>query len=1566
MVIDNWDRARTGELRLGLVVASPHSGVHELAELVNIARTQPDNEHFRSATTARRARLRARLELLDAAVIEAAPPSCAIAPLELTWRLLQALHPIDVALEGDDAADRLAVVARLRGITNGEGTQANGLFAQLCELASKYASWGAAVDAPMLRRDLSGRVTLNRSTSHANAWEILARLNDQLQQRTVRQLTSPRGDVGLHLERTEISKALVAAMTVAGSSGRVLVVSGQPDVGKSALAISAGEALAAAGQEVLPLSLRDLPPSVLETERILGLPLREFFGSSAVSPVRLVLLDGAEAALENRFELLTEIGRSTRAAGLGLVAITRSDARGRIVEALTSRESAAPSVLEIEIEGLNSTEIVEVVNAFPALARALDEPRSSWLLKRLGLIDLLIRSEAFTALPDGALSEADIFNAVWLRLVRQSEQLHPMGSTPDGREAALIALARRQLLNGASVPSIADPTALLSLRSDGLLLALGPTAAWSSGDQFASDLIRDFALARLFVQSGFKLINDAGSPRWIIRAARLACQARLAYSGSAVEATRSEIQAAFDELAVEQGDRWADLPLEAIITFGRSREALELAWPALLANDGSQLRRLCRLVLQRHGDQYAISDPILIEPVVQLLYDHDVDIDQIKASRDVRGSIDKIELQWLRGLALRGVNDTPNSLRQGLRDWVLSTDLTPHDEDEQEFIALLGPDLDSAAVQCLRNLASETPWWLAPTVESVAAGLSLATHHPMLLLELSEAYYIDTRDDLHGGYSPMNDGIRRHHRKGGMRLASWWYGPFWALLRRAPLETLSFINRMLDHAVRSRIRGLRELGSASAAKGGDSNDSDMPGLVLSLFDFGSRKYVGDVQAWEWYRGSSVGPYPCMSALLAVERFIDQVYRVPKQLQLLSTRLLQDSHNLAMPGVVVGFLLRHLEDVTDELDPWLSEPEVWELEFKRASSQGRLHVQGPDEDDVPGKGSRNMSLREAAIALALRALAAHDDAAAARLRSVADRLVAQAHERYGPDTSSARFEERMAAVGGWASFLQSDSYESLSLPEGRSGFQYTPPPVAAEFIEQQADFDRGLQIMGLLKYGSARSRESEHIDELKEDLRIAKQLSGEPPKQGQQFAHDAFPAVAATAIIATSEGRFKAPREELIWSIGIILGSAARTSPSDDFDPGLFSMGGDRSAAQAMPCLLLPLICEEGELLLDKDDRQVIEASLLRVMTSGSEEVRRYAAQALRRVWSSPCATWDSGLCRHQLAFEAVETSTRDCRIRPFDDVSLRTIRIAIEGDIGEALDATAGKDLLVGRLTAPIIATSQCAMTNCCVSEASTSLRDALLRAHARAAVYWVGENFQLDHDPEVGRCIAESILESVDAGTVGILIEYAEGLMPEPLAFSQFLDEVARVATYEPNLRKTIRWIWPSFMDYVVAKLESNPRTLTGERRRGLEDRDEAVAALLLRPLAKLDDSDWESTWGQVREDWLDLESMESALARWLYVAAGIPKCVDSMVGFVDTLPLDTQTARGLDLVLAVVNGRFDRVASHTWLLCGWLERLKSKCYLDGAALSQFHVLVDGLVAHGDTRAVPLQRSLE
>ena len=270
-----------------------------------------------------------------------------------------------------------------------------------------------------------------------------------------------------------------------------------------------------------------------------------------------------------------------------------------------------------------------------------------------------------------------MFDAVWHAWVRNREQPSPGGATPDGRDEAMIGLARRHLAGSGTpgIPVTADPRALASLRSDGLLLPAGPRFAFRRGDEFSSDMVRDFALAVLFARDGFDVLRQAGAPRWALRAARMACQGMLIdpRPGSpAVAGRMRDLQREFDTMAAASGDRWADLPWEAALTAGTAESVIRECAHDLLQPGGVLLDRVLRLITQRFSDAGA-ADPAIAAPVVAFLIEHAAEVEA--ARYRFAEEAGKLIASWLRAVRRAEMAGTTiehwRPLRARVRDYLL-------------------------------------------------------------------------------------------------------------------------------------------------------------------------------------------------------------------------------------------------------------------------------------------------------------------------------------------------------------------------------------------------------------------------------------------------------------------------------------------------------------------------------------------------------------------------------------------------------------------------------------------------------------------------------------------------------------------------------------------------------------------------------------------------------------------------------------------------------------------------------------------------------------------------------
>lgn len=1591
-----------GSWRLGLAVEAPHTPTDEIAKLAYFARRQPDSALFRAAVSTPRAttgKVRARLGNIDEIVAAAAKMAKITladeaARDDLSWRLLKYLRVLDLRLEGDDAAGRTSLTARLVPLA-GDAAAADDLRRQLNELSAGYAIGSAVVTEEILRRDLSGRARVASSPSLRASWQVLDSLEESLQARTRRSLAARQtGGPGegreLAIDRRDVRARLVEAMSAAGRDAGQLVVHGEPGTGKSAIVLAAVDEIRSAGDTVVALSLRDMTPAATGAAagQFLQAPPRAVFAATAVAPVRLVVLDGAEVAQETGPGLLRDLARAASQAGLGLVAVTRDDARETVVDALAGtatrqpgadREPAVPNGMEIP--PLTDEELRAVRHAFTELNRLAADDRSAWLLRHLGIIDVLLRGNAVASLPDGSLSEAGVFGTVWHAWVRNRDQPSSSGATPDGREDAMTGLARLRLAGSGSGPApltTADPRALPSLRSDGLLLPAGPHFAFRAGDEFSNDTVRDFALARLFTRHGFDALREAGAPRWALRAARLACQARLVSplaDDSAVAAQIRNLQLEFDALAAASGDRWADLPWEAALTAGTAEAIIQACTRDLLQPGGALLGRVLRMVTQRFGDQVVI-DPVIGGPVVAFLIQHAAEVRE--ASHEVAKQADNLITAWLRAVSRVEIAEggpariTPwQHLRAQVRDYLLRSD-PAGSEAKLECLALLGADTDDRVREFLRSQAAGRPGGLAPCVERFDATMSLSARDLDLLFELTEAYYIE--DPATSAYSGgFNMGIRRH-RYGpgiGVPFADWRFGPFWRLISVAPVRALALVNRMLDHAANSRVASIAGPQAAAA----------VPGVQLSIRGAEDRYFVGDEHVWAWYRGTAVGPYPCVSALLAVEQAADQWLRQGTPLSTLIEALLRDAHNLAMPGLVVGMLTRHAEQVTDEADPFLASPAIWQLEFSRAVMESGIHVQGRDDPAV-GSSRRGCTMTDLAAMLTAAAASSSDQNRMDALRAAGRDLVAAAATSiqltaglgYGQDVpgtpmppESANDQHEVTVARRWASMLNAGNY--VARPgDGNIIWEWQPPAdIDAPLAKAQQDLDRSAETYRLINAYCLRSVPPymnvppalPPAATIADDTQAARKLTAEASAASPEAAQAAA-AVAAAVLRAAVQQPGASPREDIEWAAITVAGALLYpVSGPGWFEGTVAPFSADRSAASAAPCLLMPALTEPGDdsALLDDDDLK----DLPQVLAAGTEspftEVRMIMARNLGPVWAAPCGPGQqrSIRCRHAIAWTAIEAGARDVALGPLQFPPGRRGRRRLDGALASALAACPAGDLLLDSLAPPLIAACGAAQSSCCMAATARDLRDGLLDAYIRAAIHWGDEGY--DQRDEDQFAVAQAMLEA-GAAEPRLLTTFVAGITGQARALSETLRAMTVAATYSSSARAALKAAWPAVMTVILDAADGGAQVFDDH-----SWGDQALAELVPRPAPATSDSDPMAAISAARNGWPTPPELSAQIERWLPYAAGHWHAADNLIGLLRTTPQADQARIGLPWVHKIIASPRRSLGMGTWLSVEWLGSLRDAQVLDAATWPLYGTLVDALAAENYAGAVELQR---
>jgi len=1593
------------EHRVALVVAGAQDHANQLASLADIASMQMDAPRFSRLVRGQGkfpASVRRRLDQVEALVrlalmdLGVADPGAQIVQ-QHTWELLSRLSVLMLRLETPDEADWAALTNALIPVARGADLYgATRLRDRLVALADEYPPKAATVDLSLLRRH--AHQALDSATRrHRHGWQALAHLHTRATASVRDEIASGDGSRSSHLDRSDAAAELLA---VAASATAAVVAHGDSGVGKSALAIGAATGAANTDPDTtqaLCVNLRHLPSTTLALESFLGAPLATLL-SELSAPQRFLIIDGADAISEGMLEPLRYLAEAGLQADVTVIAVAANDTRQLVRDAIAERSGG--DVTEHLIPPLTDPEVDDVIAVFGELAALAANPRSRELLRRPVVVDLLVRG-GLAGMP---LSDADAMQQVWSGLVRRHGQSDR--GTPGARELALLRLADLALCGGDPLDVVEgiDPTALDGLHHDGLLRT-SPDDPFKIGPEFAHDEVRRYSVARLLLAAGnptSKLVA-AGVPRWSLGAARLACQALLAAPDTPrnpLGGRFARLQRLFDDLVeAGHGDRWGDVPGEALLTLGDPDPVLRDAWPALRAEPGAGLQRLSRLVDQRLRDEKGLVRAVAVEPLINLLLDDETPWRFGEHTQDLLRD-------WLRALIIAGTpagyplrirlrarlvaacaaadrrlqaeRDTEAAARaarspeeiQEDRKFIesrraLFTEIgyprsrrhprpeVPREVTDNvmvELLALVGPDLGDEGEFVLCRVAQDAPSWLAPAVEELVTGRALAEYRRGFLAELTEAYYLDDEED---GSGWLEDGIRHHHARtlGVTPLAAWYRGPFMALFQSDFRNGVAVLNRLLNHAALARAHSLAGLDY----HGAPIEDNALDAYRTELHITGTRRvYLGDSHVWIWYRGTGVGPYPCMSALQALERVCDQLIEIGIPLADIVATLLDGCESLAMAGLVVGLLVRHLEDAGRLLDPYLAEPMIWHFEFERlvhessglaASSEGNVQAE-----------RRRWSMREAAMLLVLGA----DETRADEFRAIGQQLVASARrlvvEAIGDERDEAGVEQQLATVRAWASGLDRATYEAHQA-EDRIYVQSTPPDdVVVAMQRDNEELQRAHEATRLTvryhiqpRQGTA---EPVSAEDLAADLAVAQELFDNPPALTPSGQWDAPVAVAAAALEANLIHGVNLPNERLCFAAGAVLRVGAGEASPHQFESeeSYFEQGADRSAARVLPLLLSPAAAVFRAILDGEDGSSTYQraaAAGANLARSVANEVRVHLARGLDRLWEVPCSA--SGSCHHETALQLAIETTRDCVFSGWDPQSGRR-RVADLGDpIVESLTQTMDGDIYFPRLDGAIRALAPVSIAQICVSTRARDLLAALLAAHRRSLLAYEQD---MDHRGTHALIAARALLTLAGEGEDAPIFEHIDAYADNATLLSSFLRALSAAAEESPDRAATALRIWPAVIAHVVGLHESG-HTPFGDRHHD----DYALATLIPNPAGEV-----AYLYPEVANEpivWWEPMTWQSTIERWLPFARGNPRCVDQLISFLGSLAPEDQARVGLPWVASLILADPSRVANRTFLLSSWLIEVRQAAS-DAGLLSNWQRVVDALVVAGVSRLAP------
>ncbi|MFI8633691.1 hypothetical protein ACIGEP_13960 [Microbacterium sp. NPDC077663] len=1462
----------------------------------------------------------------------------------LVWSLLNRLWILNFLVESDDETDWVEIGNRLSPLARAGKSGADVRNDLHSARATQFDQKGTVVDLPLLRRKIHSVLSSDAGRSRA-AWAQLD-VEQSSAMIAVRHELAGRVD----LPRAKLRTAVQAELVVAGTIHGAVLVTGESGTGKSALTLSAVAALAAADSDFqyAVLNLRRTRDSVAALSSDLGMALSDVLGEMT-APSRVLVVDAADAAAEGRGPLLRELAAAAHAAEVGLALVVADTA---FRDAADTIVGIYPTPRDFQVPGLDDDELRIVREGVPAIAGTLRNLPTRSLYRRLSVVDLLARTGTTVTTP---LDDWGCLELVWSDLIGRATG----GSSAAARTAALLAMseAALELPPSEKVYPRPEHAALDALRAD---LLVSPENLRKIEPEFAHEEVRRFATAVRLARadSVTETLKASGPKRWAMSAAKLACEGKLTGADDP-DAELAALLVHFDTLGDVSTVRWKDVPLEAVLEMPNAYDLLRHTFDANTADSDDILATFVRVVSlhQRHENMIDVSRG---EPVVRLLVE---EVDKLWRQDDEKFGL---VCEWLNSALLVGL-PAGNSTRVALRELLLGHWRTHHPpaapgdaptQPEGEFVcnvfdghtkrqrrrtlsweitqeryiqlfALLGPDINDDVRACLSEVAADSPSRLQPAVDLDWSAWGLGSYDPKFLLQLTEAYYIDTQN--RGDRRHWN-GIRDHQPRGFRGLTSHGYGPFWILTRTCqPNDWVPVMNRILNHA--ANIRCLAENGSGSPASSSK--------FTLAI-DGSERTYVGDGNVWGWYRGNTNGPYPCMSSLQAVERWVDRMVAGGAAIEDVAATLLKGCENLAMPALVVGAIIRHLGDDPKVLDRYLVEPLVWQFEHFRVTHEAIGFMRAAD-DDITNPERRKWYLRDIVGLLVLNA----DTQRRAELKDLGAQLIANA----------ARFDAGESTVRRWAATLDADNMTTERVEGGVLVSVKEPEDIEEELAPMRADMDRSNLLLGLQnKYWIPARQQKQGWTpptpvEIAEDLAQVKDLHDNPPEFAASDPYLALAYVAAAAVRSAAAGHpeaFGNNASFAITSILEILQQAADAAANNDdalrYEQDIGTRG---AAAEALPRLLLPELTEQLAAAGATPDDIAAAAAALGPLAATATCLK--FARGCDDIWAHPCSGHP---CIHLIAYQWALDLARLCEIGEFDDDLQQAPEVVLTGDVMARIPEVRPDRLDTSRLSATIRALGRAASSNACVAQLARRDLETLLRVQAHAMVTQEqSENiYFIDDDGAETISAARALLQTRSRVNTdeGLLLEYITALAPSSHVFSAFLRDLAAVGAETEELAHAAREVWPTVFAHVLDQVDANK---AGYDR---SDSFNGYALGYLLPNHPETTQSLHDEFGRTIFKWVHPDELVEFLPRWLPYAAGRSSCLLELIRFLRQLPLETQVTEGLGWLDTLCLSRTDRQLVSYAPMDEWLVEIKPEADACGAGGNWLN-LVDRLVYAGN-----------
>jgi hypothetical protein len=715
----------------------------------------------------------------------------------------------------------------------------------------------------------------------------------------------------LHLRRAGLVQQVIGEL----ESSQVVLVSGPAGSGKSAIA-----------KDIIDLLATDYFTFSFRAEEFAH-PHFDATLQNAQIPASAATL-GAILASQDRKVLLIEsverlLEHSTRDAFTDLLTLVATDKSWRIV--LTCRDYSADLVRAcflqhinhsaITVPHLDDEELAEVEAAYPTLAGPLSNAALRRILRNPYFLDkaLQISWSPERPIPE---SERELRALFWQEIIRADQ--YPSGGMPRRREEAFqeIAVRRAHALTMYVGCGDLDPVVVDGLRHDSLIRLSEQSLVLVAP---AHDVLEDWAILQWIEEhyvtrdSSFRELFGVIGPHPAMR------RSYRKWVGELLDRDPDAADRLFKSAVVDVDipAQFRDDTLVSLLRARLSPALLERQTARLLENNRTHLKRVIYLLRVAcvttpawlsstgPGSLFSVPDGPAWACVLRLVQTHIEEFEE----QDKLLLLGLIE-DWGRGVSVWTPYPDGAESVAAIAYWLLDGFDNYRSEDQRKralkVISKI-PRADLERFEALLRVSDEEDHRdrvgddFREMILAEMEGTPAARDLPDLIVSVATDYLLcseaDIRRDRYYGASldletlfGLKEGLRHDYFP-----ASAFRGPWFPLLRHHSRQALGFVINVFNHSA--------DWYAHPRVSDGVEPPSE---IELKFADGTSRKQWCNSRLWNWYRGTSVGPYVLQSLLMALERWLLELAEArPRKLDGILLGILRRSDSAALTAVMAS-------------------------------------------------------------------------------------------------------------------------------------------------------------------------------------------------------------------------------------------------------------------------------------------------------------------------------------------------------------------------------------------------------------------------------------------------------------------------------------------------------------------------------------------------------------------------------------------------------------------------------------------------------------------------------------